>query len=432
MNFQNSLDFARQMDAQDTLHALRKEFVLPEHKGTTAIYFLGNSLGLRPKQTTTYINEVIRQWDAWGVEAFFRGAAPWMDYHEQLAGPLSRIVGALPHEVVVMNSLTVNLHLMLASFYQPQGSRNKILCEAKAFCSDQYMLETHVRQRGLDPREVIIEVAPREKESLIHEADILRAIEEHREEIALVFMGGVNYYTGQVFDMQTITAAAHSAGARAGFDLAHATGNIPLQLHQWQVDFACWCSYKYLNAGPGAIGGAYVHEKYHQDAALQRLAGWWGYNKDRRFQMAKGFDPVRSAEGWQLSTPSPILYAAHKAALDLFDQAGMLALQHKGKLLSDYLIFLLQHLNLSFPREMIHVLTPLTAKGCQVSLLMLENGREVFTTLAEEGVFADWREPNVIRVAPVPLYNTFEEVWQFVRILESACAKKDASSAENL
>ena len=421
MNFQNSLASAQQLD--DRFPSYRNEFIIPQHNGKDAIYFLGNSLGLRPNKTTAYINAVIQQWDALGVEAFFKGKEPWMEYHDSLIKPLSKIVGALPHEVVAMNSLTVNLHLMLTSFYQPQEKRKKILCEAKAFCSDQYMLETHVKQRGLAANEIIIEVHPRENEFTLRDEDILAAIEQHKDELALVFFGGVNYYTGQVLDMQAITTAAHDAGAKAGFDLAHAAGNVFLDLHNWNADFACWCSYKYLNSGPGAIGGAFVHERYHNDLSLNRLAGWWGYNKTNRFKMQKGFDPVRSAEGWQLSTPSPVLYAAHKAALDIFDEAGIDALQQKGKLLSDYLLYLLNEVNQSTPQKNILVLTPATDKGCQVSMLMLKNGKAIFEQLSNEGVFADWREPDVIRVAPVPLYNTFEEVHTFVQLLQNAMQK---------
>ncbi|MGN6166499.1 MAG: kynureninase [Flavisolibacter sp.] len=424
MNFENSLAFAQQLD--DSFSSYRNAFVIPQHNGKNAIYFLGNSLGLRPKKTATSIEQILQQWDALGVEAFFKGTEPWMQYHDRLVQPLSKIVGALPHEVVVMNSLTVNLHLMLTSFYQPLGKRIKILCEAKAFCSDQYMLETHVKQRGLNQEEIIIEVHPRQGEFTLRDEDILAAIEQHKDELALVFFGGVNYYTGQVLDMQAIATAVHDAGAKAGFDLAHAAGNIFLDLHNWNADFACWCSYKYLNSGPGAIGGAYVHERYHNDLSLNRLAGWWGYNKADRFKMQKGFDPVRSAEGWQLSTPSPVLYAAHKAALDIFDEAGIEAMQQKGKSLSDYLLYLLNELNRSMPQKNIRVLTPATAKGCQVSLLMLKNGKAIFDHLSNGGVFADWREPDVIRVAPVPLYNTFEEVWRFVQLLQDACIKTGA------
>ena len=276
MHFHNSLAFAQQLDEQDVLKSFRKEFVIPTQNEKEVIYFLGNSLGLRPKRTAAYVNDILRQWDQLGVEGFFMGDEPWMDYHDKLTPFLAKIVGALPQEVVVMNSLTVNLHLMLASFYQPLDRRTKILCEAKAFCSDQYMLETHVRQRGLDPEEVIIEMHPRENEFIIRGEDILSAIEQHSDEVALVFLGGVNYYTGQVFNMPAIAAAAHKAGAKVGYDLAHAAGNIFLQLHDWDVDFACWCSYKYLNSGPGAIGGAFIHEKYHHDQYLKSFYGGWG------------------------------------------------------------------------------------------------------------------------------------------------------------
>jgi kynureninase len=320
-----------------------------------------------------------------------------------------------------MNSLTVNLHLMLVSFYQPEGRRNKIICEAKAFPSDQYTLETHIKQRGLNPDEVIIEVGPREGEVNIRHEDILKAIDTHKDELALVFWGGLNYYTGQVFDMKGITAAAHQAGAKVGFDLAHAAGNIELQLHNWEVDFACWCSYKYLNSGPGAIGGVFVHERYHTDKSLPRFAGWWGYNKSTRFKMQQGFDPIASAEGWQLSTPSVLLYAAHFASLQVFEEAGILNLYKRGQLLSDYLLFLLEDINQEVDQPIVQVITPKEHKGCQVSMLMLRNGRTIFDALTQAGVFADWREPNVIRVAPVPLYNTFEEVWQFAQIMKTTC-----------
>jgi kynureninase len=421
MKFQNTQAFAQQLDTADSLGSFRKQFLFPQHNGKDAIYFLGNSLGLQPKRTATDMAVVMQQWQELGVESWFKGDHPWLEYHDKLVGPLSAIVGALPSELVVMNSLTVNLHLMLASFYQPQGKRNKIICEAKAFPSDQYTLETHVKQRGLNPSDVIVEVAPREGEVTIRHEDILAAIEANKDDLALVFWGGLNYYTGQVFDMQAITVAAHAVGAKVGFDLAHAAGNIQLQLHNWDVDFACWCSYKYLNSGPGAIGGVYVHERFHSNKELPRFAGWWGYNKATRFKMQPGFDPIPSAEGWQLSTPSVLLYAGHYSSLQLFEQAGMTALYQKGQQLSDYLLFLLQEMNTNSNQPIVQVLTPKESKGCQVSMLMLRNGRAVFDALTDAGVFADWREPNVIRVAAVPMYNTFEEVWQFARIMKTAC-----------
>lgn len=422
MDFLNSLPFAQSLDAQDDLRHLRDSFIIPQKEGKEQIYFLGNSLGLQPKSTNSYLQQVLEQWSTYGVEGFFEGAHPWLHYHDSLTAPLGKIVGALPHEVVVMNQLTVNLHLMMISFYNPHARRNKIICEAKAFPSDQYMLETHVQQRGLRPEEVIIEVAPREGSFTIHHDDIIAAIEKHKDELALVLWGGVNFYTGQLFDIKGITEAAHKAGAKAGFDLAHAAGNVALQLHEWNVDFACWCSYKYLNAGPGAVGAAFVHERYHHDKSLKRFAGWWGYNKEKRFFMEPHFDAIPSAEGWQLSTPSPLLYAAHKASLHVFEQTDMEKLTAKSKQLSSYLLFLLQDINQLFQTPMFQVITPVAAaeRGSQVSILVKEKGRKIFEYLSVNGVFADWREPNVMRVAPVPLYNTFEEVYTFAHILKEA------------
>ncbi|WP_121355363.1 kynureninase [Flavisolibacter nicotianae] len=421
MDFQNNQAFARQLDKEDPLRQFRSQFIIPRHKDRDAIYFLGNSLGLQPKQTAGAIREVLDQWSRFGVEGFFMGEKPWLEFHRQLTPSLSTMVGAQSHEVVAMNQLTVNLHLMLVSFYQPTGRRTKILCEAKAFPSDQYMLATHVRQRGLNPADVIVEVQPREGDSLIRHEDILAAIDRHKEELALVFWGGVNYYTGQVFDMESITKAAHAAGAKAGFDLAHAVGNVPLQLHNWDADFACWCSYKYLNSGPGGIGGAFIHERYHTDSSLNRFAGWWGNKKATQFLMEKDFDPEASAEGWQLSTPSPLLYAAHRAALSIFEEAGFENVVAKNNRLNDYLWFVLDDIIRDMPPNSVRIFTPRnrSEKGCQVSLAV-KNGREVFAQLSAEGVFADWREPDVIRVAPVGLYNTFEEVWQFGQIVKKA------------
>lgn len=419
MQFQNTQAFAQMLDQQDELRSFRNEFIMPVIDGKQQIYFLGNSCGLQPKRTSAYLQQVLNKWANYGVEGFFMGEQPWLQYHDQLIQPLSTIVGALPHEVVAMNQLTVNLHLLLVSFYQPTQKRNKIICEAKAFPSDQYMLETHVRYCGFNPNEAIIEVAPRAGEHTIRQEDILQAIQQHKDELALVLWGGLNYYTGQVFDMAAITKAAQAVGAKVGFDLAHAAGNIPLQLHNWNVDFAAWCSYKYMNSGPGGIGGAYIHERYHNDESLPRFAGWWGYDKGTRFLMQKGFNPTRSAEGWQLSTPSALLYAAHRAALELFMEAGFDRLQKKRKLLNNWLWFLLDELNDRQTEPVIEFITPRQEeeRGSQVSMLMLQQGRQVFDELARAGVIVDWREPNVIRLAPVPLYNTFEEVWQFTNIL---------------
>lgn len=415
-----SIDYALTLDRKDPLAKFRQAFLIPSREGVEQIYFLGNSLGLQPKRTRQHLDAVLNQWSSLGVEAFFMGDEPWLNFHDQLIEPLASIVGAQPGELVVMNQLTVNLHLMMVSFYQPVGKRNKIICEAKAFPSDQYMFESHIKSRGLHPDEVLIEVHPRPGEDVIDEADIRAAIEAAGDELALVLWGGVNYYTGQVFDIAQITKWAHAAGAKAGFDLAHAAGNIPLQLHQWQVDFACWCSYKYLNAGPGAIAGAFVHEKYRNDASLNRFAGWWGYEKATRFKMQQGFKPEQGAAGWQLSTPSPLLYAAHKASLSIFAEVGFDACCKKAELLADYLRSLLDELLSKQPRKF-RILTPAkkAQRGCQVSLLFEQNGRQYFDKLTDAGIFADWREPNVIRIAPVPLYNRFEEIWRFVEVLSA-------------
>jgi len=419
MEFENSLSFAERLDINDDMGNFRKRFIIPEQNGKEQIYFLGNSLGLQPRSTLKFIQDILNEWGRYGVEGFFNGDNPWYHYHDQLIKTLSVIVGSLPHEVVVMNQLTVNLHLMMVSFYRPSGSRNKIICESRAFPSDQYMFETHLKHLGLNPGEIIIEVSPRPGEHGIRTEDIIETIELHKNELALVLVGGVNYYTGQLFDIKAITAAAHRAGVRAGFDLAHAVGNVPLSLHDWNVDFACWCSYKYLNSGPGAVGGVYIHDRFHEDPSLQRLGGWWGYNKESRFKMQKGFQPVRSAEGWQLSTPSMILFACHKASLEIFEDAGVENLFRKGRQLSNYLFYLLNEINSNSKEQVIEILTPQKGaeRGCQVSLLMRKNGKEIFETLSKKGVFADWRESNVIRVAPVPLYNTFEEVWRFADII---------------
>lgn len=418
MNFLNSLSFAREIDSKDTLKHFRSRFNIPKTDGKEKIYFLGNSLGLQPVTTASAIQEVLDQWSQFGVEGFTHGKNPWMDFHDQLAGPLAEIVGALPSEVVVMNHLTVNLHLLMSGFYSPEGKKNKIICEAKAFPSDQYMMETHVRFHGLDPEKTIIEIQPRAGEHHIRTEDIVEEIEKQKNELSLILWGGVNYYSGQFFDIQAITGAAHRAGAIAGFDMAHAAGNVILKLHDWNVDFACWCSYKYLNSGPGTIAGAYIHERYHHNHSVPKLAGWWGYEKENRFKMKKGFKPVASAEGWQVSTPPMILYAAHKASLEIFKEAGMDNLAVKGQQLSDYLIFLLNEINAVHPDHPIEIITPLS-KGCQVSVLFKQNGRQIFERLSINGIFADWREPSVIRVAPVPLYNTFEEVFNYTGVIKT-------------
>ncbi len=430
--FKNDLSFARSLDAEDPLHAFRDEFILPAQNGKPLIYLLGNSLGLQPRKSKVYIQEILHQWANFGVEGFFKGDQPWDSYHDHLVKPMAAIVGAQPAEIVVMNQLTVNLHLMLTSFYQPSGKRKKIICEAKAFPSDQYMLETHVGSRGFDPEEVIIEVQPRAGEHTIRTEDLVAAIQLHAAELALVCIGGVNYYTGQAFDIRTISAAAHQAGALAGFDLAHAAGNIPMALHEWKVDFACWCTYKYLNAGPGAVGAAFIHQKYHHDATYPRLAGWWGYDKSTRFNMEKGFVPITSAEGWALSTPSMLQFATLRASLEIFEMAGMERLLRKGQLLNDYFRFLLNEIVQQSDEPPFVIFTPSKQeeKGNQVSLFFPDNGKKIFDALEEAGVMADWREPGVIRMSPVPLYNTFEEVWVCANALLTILQRQPAKTIQ--
>jgi kynureninase len=413
MEYQDTLAFAQTLDQQDELRAMREKFIIPVHNGHEHVYMLGNSLGLQPRSTRTYIDKIFSGWSDYGVEAFFMGDDPWMNYHDQLIKPLSVITGALPHELSVMNQLTVNLHLMLVSFYRPAGRKRKILCEKKAFPSDQYTFETYVKHLGQDPEEIILELGPREGENIIRLEDICQVIEENKEEIALVFCGGLNYYTGQLFDIASMTKAAHDANIMVGFDLAHAAGNVELKLHEWDVDFACWCSYKYLNSGPGAVGGVYIHERFHKDPSINRLAGWWGYDKATRFKMEKGFKPIPTAEGWQLSTPSLLLYACHLAALKEFEEAGWDKILQKQKKLNAYVWYLLNELNTAQAEQVINILTPPQERGCQVSLLMLKNGKAVYDGLMKKGIIVDWREPDVIRLAPVPLYNSFEDVWIF-------------------
>ncbi|MBK6938455.1 MAG: kynureninase [Chitinophagaceae bacterium] len=418
MNFENNLSFARQLDNNDPLKEFRNRFIIPEANGKQLIYFLGNSLGLQPKATDAYLQRILNDWALLGVESFFHATEPWMDYHDKFTKTLAVVTGALPHEVVVMNQLTVNLHLMLVSFYRPAGKRYKIICEAKAFPSDQYAFETHVKHQGYSMQDAIIEVHPRQGEYTLRTGDILDVIRQHADETALVLFGGINYYTGQLFNIGAITEAAHAAGAIAGFDLAHAAGNVELQLHSWNVDFACWCSYKYLNSGPGAVGGAFIHEKHHEKN-VDRFAGWWGYDKQTRFKMEKGFKPMAGAEGWQLSTPSLFLYAAHRAALEIIADAGWDAIQAKRKQQNNYLWYLLNEMEHQAIKKTIEFITPADelARGSQVSMLMPGKGKTVYDALMKEGIMVDWREPNVIRLAPVPLYNTYEEIWRFASIL---------------
>lgn len=423
MQYENSKDFAQQCDITDPLAPYRHKFLIPKHNGHEAVYLTGNSLGLQPKTVRDAINHELDDWARLGVEGHFHAAKPWMPYHEFLTEKSARLVGAKPVEVVCMNQLTVNVHLLMVSFYRPRGLRFKIICEQKAFPSDQYALESQVKFHGYDPDEAIIEVGPREGEHTIRHEDILTAIEKHKDELALVFIGGVNYFTGQVFDMAGITKAAHQVGAYAGFDLAHAAGNIPLHLHDWNVDFACWCSYKYLNSGPGSVAGAFIHER-HGSSNMIRFAGWWGYDKATRFKMEKGFVPIPGAEGWQLSNAPVFSMAAHNAALEIFDDVGMEKLREKTLKLSGYLEFIIDEISKKH-NNCLEIITPRDWKqrGCQLSVIAHGYGRKLFDELMNHGVIPDWREPNVIRMAPVPLYNSFGDVWLFGERLDAAMKK---------
>jgi len=423
MDYQNTLAFATQLDEQDSLKGFRNNFLIPQHNGQDAIYLCGNSLGLQPVSAQQYITEQLNAWQQLGVEGWFNGNDPWIAYHKQLSGPLSAIIGAKEDEVTVMNSLTVNLHLLMVSFYKPTNKRYKIIMEGGAFPSDQYALESQVKFHGYDPKDTIIEIFPRDGEDTLRTEDILEIINSNSDELALVLFSGINYYTGQFFDIEPITNAAHKAGAIAGFDLAHAAGNVPLKLHEWNVDFACWCSYKYMNSGPGGISGIFVHEKHFEDKTLNRFAGWWGYRQDKRFLMAPGFQAAQGADGWQVSTPPIMLMALHKASLDIFEQAGGVeVLRSKSELLTAYFEFVLTEINNNSGKELFRIITPKDKKdrGCQLSIVCSHKARKIFDYLTINGVIGDWREPNVIRLSPVPLYNSFKDVFNAGGILSSA------------
>ncbi|HWZ14358.1 MAG TPA: kynureninase [Mucilaginibacter sp.] len=427
MTYENTLAFAEHLDEQDPLKVFRSKFLVPRHNGREAIYFCGNSLGLQPVSAQSYINEQFAAWKNLAIEGFFKGDDPWLGYHKKLTRTLSGILGTKENEITVMNSLTVNLHLLMVSFYKPTKKRFKILMEGGAFPSDQYAMESQARFHGFDPREAIVEVLPREGEYTLRTEDILQKINEHVDELAMVLFGGINYFTGQFFDIAAITKAAHNAGAYAGFDLAHAAGNVTLQLHDWNVDFATWCSYKYMNSGPGGISGIFVHEKHLNDEELQRFAGWWGYRQDKRFLMAPGFQPDAGAAGWQVSTSPIMLLTLHKAALNIFEEAGGLApLRAKSDLLTGYLEFVINEINTNKREELFKIITPKNKaeRGCQLSVVCKQNARKIFNYLTDNGVIGDWREPNVIRLSPVPLYNTFKQVFEVGRILTAAMEEK--------
>ena len=403
---------AATLDATDPLASFRYEFHIPPGPdGQPTAYFCGNSLGLLPKTARAAVEQEFASWERQGVEGHFRGDSPWVPYHETLVAATARLVGASPLEVVVMNTLTVNLHLLLVTFYRPTATRYKVLMEGGAFPSDQYALESQARMHGLDPADAIVELTPRPGEHTLRTEDIEAKIAELGDSLATIIMGGVNYYTGQVFDMAAIARAGHAVGATVGFDLAHAAGNIELHLHDWDVDYACWCTYKYLNSGPGGTSGVFIHERFAERPDLVRLAGWWGHDASERFQMKKGFRPMPGAAGWQLSCGQIFPMALHRASLDIVERAGgVAALRRKSEQLTARLE---SHIRaLSLPKSKLEIITPAdpAQRGCQLSILVHERGRELFEFLAAQGIIGDWREPNVIRLAPVPLYNSFADV----------------------
>ena len=416
MTFENSLAFAQQLDKQDSLAHYRNEFHLIKKDGTPMVYLCGNSLGLQPKSAKAAIDQELKDWAELGVEGHFDGKNPWMYYHHFLTENAAKVVGALPNEVVIMNNLTTNLHLMMVSFYKPTATRYKIMMEVSAFPSDMYAMETQARFHGLNPDEAIVELKPRDGEYTLRTEDILAQIETHKDSLAIVMIGGVNYYTGQAFNMQAITAAAHAVGAIAGFDLAHAAGNLHLKLHDWDIDFAVWCTYKYLNSGPGGTSGVFVNQKHGDKPELVRFAGWWGHDEQERFQMKKGFKPMIGAAGWQLSNAQIFPMAIHKASLEMFAAAGIENLRKKSELLTAYLEFILN--------DYVQYLTVITPsdpnqRGCQLSIIMKNNGKKLFDYLQTQNILPDWREPDVIRMSPVPMYNSFEDIFRIGAALKT-------------
>ncbi len=425
MQFKNTLEFARELDGEDKLSSYRDQFIFPQHEGENVIYFTGNSLGLQPKSAKKYVDEIMTDWANLAVEGHFYAEKPWWDYHERFSAKLAKVVGAKPAEVTVMNTLTVNLHLLMVSFYRPKGKRNKIICEEKAFPSDQYMISSQVRFHGYDPNEAIVEIKRREEENNFRTEDILAKIKEVGEECALVLIGGVNYYTGQVLEMETITRAGHEIGAFVGWDLAHAAGNIELNLSEWNVDFAAWCSYKYMNSGPGNASGCFINEKYHNQKDIPRFEGWWGHSKERRFLMEPEFQPENGADAWQISNAPVLALAPYLASLEMFEEVGMPALIEKRNKIVAYLEFVLHEIDKEVDSTF-EIITPANQeeRGTQLSVFLHGEGRELFNYLMKNGVITDWREPNVIRLAPAPFYCSFEDMFHFGQILKKGILEK--------
>ncbi|MCH8535117.1 MAG: kynureninase [Flavobacteriaceae bacterium] len=415
--YDTGLTFAKQMDQDDPLKEFRQEFHIPKQKnGEEHIYLCGNSLGLQPKQTSAFIKQELDDWANLGVEGHTDAQHPWMPYHEFLSESMAKIVGAKPSEVVVMNTLTTNLHLMMVSFYRPTSKKYKIVIEADAFPSDKYAVESQLKFHDIDPAEGLILWQPRKGENLCRLEDLEQIVEDNKGEIALFMIGNTNYYSGQFYDMQKITKLGHENGIVVGFDLAHGAGNIQPNLHEVGADFAVWCTYKYLNSGPGSLGGCFVHERHANNKELKRFVGWWGHNKDTRFNMRKDFDPIPGAEGWQLSNPPILSMAAIRASLDVFERAGFEKIREKSVKITGYLEFLLKELE----GNQIQILTPKnpTERGCQLSIQVKNADKSLYDALTQKGVIADWREPDVIRVAPAPLYNSYQDVYKFVQLLK--------------
>ncbi len=424
MEFKNTREFAQNLDRQDGLANYKDQFIFPKVNGKKVIYFTGNSLGLQPKTAKKYVDDIMNDWADLAVEGHFKANKPWWDYHERFSVKLGKLVGAKPHEITVMNTLTVNLHLLMVSFYRPEKKRFKIICEEKAFPSDQYMIASQVKFHGFDPKDAVVEVKKRQGEHSFRTEDILETIREVGEECALVLIGGVNYYSGQVLDMETITKAGHEVGAKVGWDLAHAAGNIQLKLHDWDVDFAAWCSYKYMNSGPGNASGCFIHEQYHGLNDIPRFEGWWGHNKKRRFLMEPQFQPEPNAHAWQISNAPVLALAPYLASVEMFDEVGMPALIEKRNKIVAYLEFILHEIDREVKGNF-EIITPSRQeeRGTQLSVFLHGEGRELFNYLMENGVIIDWREPNVIRLAPAPFYCSFEEMYEFDQILKKGILK---------
>ncbi|MDE1152433.1 MAG: kynureninase [Micavibrio sp.] len=422
-SFRPDADFARDMDAADPLASFRQQFHIPKAPGGgESIYLCGNSLGLQPKGVAAALQQELEDWKTLGVEGHFHAKNPWLPAHEDVSALAAELVGAEKSEVVMMNGLTVNLHLMMASFYRPTAQRHKILIEHNPFPSDRYAIESQIRYHGFDPAKSLVELHPRQGEETLNLEDVEHYIGAHGKDIALILMGGVHYYTGQLFNLERIARVGFHQGCVVGFDLAHAVGNVPLKLHDWGVDFAAWCSYKYLNSGPGSVAGCFVHSRHAENFSLPRFAGWWGHDKTTRFKMGPNFQPMQGAEGWQLSNPPILALAASRVSLQLFKDAGMKNLRDKSVQLTGYLEYLLKHLNIPG----LAIITPEnpSERGCQLSLTLAENGRAVFDALTKAGVICDWREPDCIRVAPVPLYNSFTDVYKFAQVFAAAAGNK--------